>query len=63
MAHTLIHTHTQPPKRCIDCRQFLDDPSFKVFIGDPENAVRHTHTHTHEVCLSSLQDGRIYNTC
>jgi DNA (cytosine-5)-methyltransferase 1 len=34
-----LYLHTQPPKRCIDCRQFLDDPSFKVFLGDPENAM------------------------
>jgi hypothetical protein len=34
----------QPPKRCPKCRQFLDDPSLKVFIGDPENAVRGTTT-------------------
>lgn len=32
----------QPPKRCPKCRQFLDDPSLKVFIGDPENAVSGT---------------------
>ena len=36
---SLSLTHAQPPKRCIDCRQFLDDSSLKVFIGDPENAV------------------------
>ena len=34
-----LSLHAQPPKRCIDCRQFLDDSSLKVFIGDPENAV------------------------
>ena len=40
------HSPMQPPKRCIDCRQFLDDPSFKVFPGDPENAVRHLHSNS-----------------
>ena len=29
----------QPPLRCGQCRQFLDDPSLKQFMGDPENAV------------------------
>lgn len=29
----------QPPRRCQFCRQFLDDPSLRVFLGDPENAV------------------------
>ena len=40
--HTHTHTRTppQPPLRCTDCRQFLDDQSIGVFIGDPENAVR-----------------------
>ena len=42
LTHSLSHslTHCQPPKRCSECRQFMDDSSFKVFLGDPENAVR-----------------------
>lgn len=29
---------TTPPK-CVDCRQYLDDPDLKFFQGDPDNAV------------------------
>lgn len=30
---------TTPPK-CVDCRQYLDDPDLKFFQGDPDDAVR-----------------------
>lgn len=30
---------TTPPK-CLDCRQYLDDPDLKFFQGDPDDAVR-----------------------
>lgn len=29
-----------PPPKCLDCRQYLDDPDLKMFQGDPDNAVR-----------------------
>lgn len=29
----------QPPIKCKECRQLLDDPDLKMFSGDPENAV------------------------
>ena len=38
------HGYTQPPRRCLDCRQFLDDSSLKTFLGDPENAVSYTYS-------------------
>nr|CAD43078.1 DNA methyltransferase 1b [Paracentrotus lividus] len=28
----------QPPLRCKECRQLLDDPDLKIFPGDPEDA-------------------------
>ncbi len=30
---------SQPPSRCVHCRQFLDSTDLTVFVGDPENAV------------------------
>ncbi len=29
----------EEPQRCNQCRQMMDDPDLKVFIGDPEDAV------------------------
>ena len=41
--HFAVHNHfalpMQPPTRCRQCRQLLDDPNLAVFVGDPENAV------------------------
>ncbi|XP_067140282.1 DNA (cytosine-5)-methyltransferase 1-like [Centruroides vittatus] len=34
-----IIENKQPPIKCKDCRQLLDDPDLKMFSGDPENAV------------------------
>uniref|UniRef100_A0A4W3I946 DNA (cytosine-5)-methyltransferase n=1 Tax=Callorhinchus milii TaxID=7868 RepID=A0A4W3I946_CALMI len=28
-----------PPPKCVDCKQFLDDPDLKYFQGDPDDAV------------------------
>jgi len=28
-----------PPPRCNQCRQLLDDPDFRLFPGDPHDAV------------------------
>ena len=30
----------QPPVKCRECRQLLDDPDLKLFPGDPIDAVR-----------------------
>ena len=27
------------PLKCTECKQLLDDPDLKMFIGDPEDAV------------------------
>ncbi len=29
----------EPPQRCKECRQMLDDPDLNFFAGDPEDAV------------------------
>ncbi len=29
----------EEPQRCNQCRQMMDDPDLKMFIGDPEDAV------------------------
>ncbi|XP_023241204.1 DNA (cytosine-5)-methyltransferase 1-like [Centruroides sculpturatus] len=34
-----IIENKQPPMKCKECRQLLDDPDLKMFSGDPENAV------------------------
>ena len=38
MGLILLQVPIQAPKPCIYCRQHLDDPKLKVFIGDPPNA-------------------------
>ena len=35
----IVSCSSQPPQRCSDCKQFLDDKSITIFVGDPENAV------------------------
>ncbi|CAM5118365.1 unnamed protein product [Natator depressus] len=38
---------TTPPK-CVDCRQYLDDPDLKFFQGDPDNALEEPEMLTDE---------------
>lgn len=34
---------SQSLKSCVYCRQHMDDPKLKIFIGDPPNAVSNKH--------------------
>ncbi|POI19721.1 hypothetical protein CIB84_016534, partial [Bambusicola thoracicus] len=38
---------TTPPK-CVDCRQYLDDPDLKFFQGDPDDALEEPEMLTDE---------------
>ncbi|XP_028941393.1 DNA (cytosine-5)-methyltransferase 1-like, partial [Antrostomus carolinensis] len=44
---SLLISQTTPPK-CLDCRQYLDDPDLKFFQGDPDDALEEPEMLTDE---------------
>uniref|UniRef100_A0A8C0IY78 DNA (cytosine-5)-methyltransferase n=1 Tax=Chelonoidis abingdonii TaxID=106734 RepID=A0A8C0IY78_CHEAB len=43
----VVSLQTTPPK-CVDCRQYLDDPDLKFFQGDPDDALEEPEMLTDE---------------